>query len=277
MRNLLSANFARLWKSRFFWVLEAVAALWGVFVFALAAVNTHDFGVDWAMSRANSNFFIPLLYIGPALAIFSGFYIGLEYSDGTIRNKLCAGHRRWEVYLANLTVCAAVGLVLLTTHFLFACAVGLPFTGTVTFTGLYRPVWGIICCLCVMLAYGALFTLITMLDANKARASVVVLLLSFALLLAGMVVFSHLQSLELIRRTILADPGAFSDVDARLRRLEHWKLLLQGLEVFLPSSQSMYLVNPQRSAPAYMPLCSLGLAAGLTGLGLFLFRRKDLK
>ena len=277
MRNLLSANFSRLWKSRFFWVLEAVAALWGVIVFALAAVNTHDFGTDWAIARANANFFTPILYIGPALAIFSGFYIGLEYSDGTIRNKLCTGHRRWEVYLANLAVCAAAGVMLLATHFLCVCAVGLPFVGTVTLTGLYRPVWGILGCLCVTLAYGALFTLIAMLDTNKARALVLSMLLSFALMLAGMVVFSHLRALEITKQTLLADPEAFENVAERILLLEKIRMLLQGLEILLPPAQTMYLVNPEGSSPAYMPLCSVGLGVVLTSAGLFFFRRKDLK
>ena len=106
MRSLLSANFARLWKSRFFWMMEAAVALFGAIVYALTAINTHNFGAAWAVARANVHFFLVLMVMGPALAVFTGFYIGTEYADGTICNKLCVGHTRRAIYLANLAVCA---------------------------------------------------------------------------------------------------------------------------------------------------------------------------
>lgn len=277
MRNLLSAGFARLWKSRYFWVLEAAAAVWGVIVYVLAAINTHDFGPAWGLARANANFFMETLYIGPALAVFSGFYIGTEYSDGTIRRKLCTGHSRQSVYLANLIVCAAVGLMLLLAHFLCACTVGAVFAGPETFLGLYRPFWGVVCCMCATLGYAANFSLIAMLDANKSRALVFSMLLSFALLLVGMIVFSHVQALEMTRQTLLANPDAFENTAERILWLNKVKVLLQGLVILFPPAQTMYLVNPEESSPTYLPLCSLGLSVVLISVGLFFFRRKDIK
>ena len=103
------------------------------------------------------------------------------------------------------------------------------------------------------------------------------MLVSFALLLAGMVVFSHLHALEITRQTLLANPDAFENVAVRILRLEKIRILLQSLEILLPPAQTMYLVNPEGSCPAYLPLCSLCLTAVLTNAGLFFFRRKDLK
>ncbi len=274
MRNLLSANFSRLWKSPVFWVLEGAAALLAALVYALALVNTHDFGPAWASERANSNFFFEMLTLGPALAVFAGFYIGVEHGDGALRNKLCTGHSRRNVYLADLTVCAAVGLLLLLTHAAVACAISLAFLPAAL--SLTRPAWSLFCAVCILAACAALFTLAAMLDSNRPRMLVVSLILSLALLMAGMVVGSHLRDLELSLQTLRARPDAFADPEGRYRMLLNMRTLFRILEALLPPAQIMYLTG-QEGGAVWLPFCSLGLAAGITWIGLALFRRKDLK
>lgn len=274
MRNLLSANFARLWKSPVFWVLEGAAALFAIVVYGLAMVNTHDFGSAWAAERANANFFVEMMYLGPALAIFAGFYTGVEHSDGTIRNKLSAGHLRRNVYLANLLVCAAVGSLLLLTHGLVACAMSLAFLPAAL--ALTRPAWSLFCAACVLVAYAALFTLAAMLDTNRPRMLVVSLAASLALLFAGMMVGSHLRDLELALQTVQAQPDTFVDPEGRYRMLLDMRTLFRVLEALLPPAQIMYLTG-REGGTAYLPFCSLGIAAGVTSIGLALFRRRDLK
>ena len=44
--------------------------------------------------------------MGLVAAILTSMFIGSEYSDGTIRNKLVVGHSRMRIYLANLIVCS---------------------------------------------------------------------------------------------------------------------------------------------------------------------------
>ena len=69
MRNLLRANFSRLWKSKALWLCAA-----GAFAFSAA---------------------------------FLSLFLGVEYQDGTLRNKIIAGHARWKVYAASLLSGAA--------------------------------------------------------------------------------------------------------------------------------------------------------------------------
>ena len=274
MKNLLCAGFARLWRSSVFWVLEGAAALFAAVVYGLALVNVHDFGPAWAAQRANANFFLEMMYLGSALAVFAGFYIGVEHSDGTMRNKLVAGHRRRNVYLANLLVCAAVGLLLLLTHAAVACAISAAFLPAAL--ALTRPVWCLLCAAGILAAYAALFTLAAMLDANRPRMLVAALAASLALLAAGMMVGSHLRDLELAIQTVQTRPDAFADPEGRYRMLLDMRTLFRVLEGLLPPAQIMYLTGQGRGA-VYLPFCSFGMAAGLTSLGLALFRRKDLK
>ncbi len=274
MSDLLSAGFARLWKSPVFWVLEGAAALFAAVVYGLALMNAHNFGPAWAAERANANFFLEMMYLGAALAIFAGFYIGVEYSDGTLRNKLITGHRRRDVYLADLLVCIAAGLLLLFTHAAVACTMSLTFLPAAL--ALTRPAWSLFCAACILMAYAALFTLAAMLDTDRSRMLVVSLVASLVLLAAGMMVGSHLRDLELALKTVEARPDAFADPAGRCRMLLDMRTLFRILEGLLPPAQIMYLTGQQGGA-VYLPFCSLGLAAGSTSIGLALFQCKDLQ
>lgn len=53
---------------------------------------------------------LPLM--GLVSAIFTSLFIGSEYSDGTIRNKLVVGHSRMRIYLANLIVCSIASILI---------------------------------------------------------------------------------------------------------------------------------------------------------------------
>lgn len=92
MRKLLSANLFRLWKSKIFWVLEGISAIVGTFIYVLAIINTRNISTDWYRGNGNYYFFSELVYIGIIMAVFISFYVGTEYADGTIRNKLSRVH-----------------------------------------------------------------------------------------------------------------------------------------------------------------------------------------
>ena len=46
------------------------------------------------------------------IPIIVGLFIGTDYSDGTIRNKLVVGHTRINLYLANLITCISVSVLI---------------------------------------------------------------------------------------------------------------------------------------------------------------------
>ena len=53
-----------------------------------------------------------VLMSGVVLSAFCSLFVGAEYSDGTIRNKIAVGHSRAAVYLANLVTCSAAGVLI---------------------------------------------------------------------------------------------------------------------------------------------------------------------
>lgn len=129
MRKLLTANFSRLWKSKVSLALEVLSAIAGAIFCILAIFNTKKIGEDWHLASGNSYFFVGLIYIGAIMAVFSPFYIGTEYSDGTIRNKINVGCARKEIYLANFVITITVGILFTLTQMAAYVMVGLPFFG----------------------------------------------------------------------------------------------------------------------------------------------------
>lgn len=85
-------------------------------------------GIGWT---PDSSFFSYGLLTPVLLAVLTAFFVGTEYSDGTMRNKLIAGHGRRDIYLANLVVCIAAGMLLSLAYLTPHTCLGIPLLGAV--------------------------------------------------------------------------------------------------------------------------------------------------
>ena len=280
MRKLLSANFARLWKSKVFWALEAIVFLWGTVMYCLVWLNVRNMGISWLEKNAGYYFFFILLYVGMPIAVFASLFIGTEYSDGSIRNKLTVGHRRRDVYLSNLIVSAVAALLFLLTHFLAAVIVGLPAVGTGVLKAVDALLLRALCALVVLFAYTSLFSLAAMLDSNKARCAVVSLFLVLALTLVGLGVYAALSEPELTSRMVMQEDGSF----LRQKNLPNpryisgrVRTLLEAVEAFLPGAQALRITADSGKFSLAGMAGTFALGALLTVLGIGIFQKKDIK
>ena len=181
MGLLLSANFFRLRRSAAFWVSMAVMAGIGVFEVTAGYFSARELGMEVPLEN---RYFIFALLSGIVLSAFSSLFLGTEYSDGAVRNKIIAGHPRSAVYLASLLTSAAVGVLLCCAYILAVLALGIPLLGF--FRMELRAVgWFTVCVLVMTAALAALFTLVSMLSRNKAAAVVIALTLAYLLLFLG--------------------------------------------------------------------------------------------
>ena len=132
MTRLLSAGFLRLKKNKVFWGGLILMAAWGIFV----PVKMHMDAVQSGYTNNIENaFFGCAIFVGIVMAVFCSMFIGTEYNDGTIRNKIIVGGKRWAIYLANMAVSCVVGVVLCVAYMIPYLFVGMPLLGAFTAPG----------------------------------------------------------------------------------------------------------------------------------------------
>ena len=275
MTNILSANFLRLKKNNVFWGGLILMAAWGVFM----PVKLHMDAVQSGYAdNIENGLFACALFIGIIIAVFCSLFIGTEYNDGTIRNKIIVGGRRWQIYLANAVVSTVVGLVLCGAYLFPYLCVGMPLMGTFT-----APVEMVLLTALTMLllsvAFSSIFTCIAMVCQNKAATAVICILLAFGFWMVGMVLNQMLEAPKTHVCYSLDENGEMSSYEEpNPKYLEGMKReIVQTLYDINPGGQAIQCATMAAVNPPRLPLYSLGIIVLATGAGCALFRKRDLK
>ena len=280
MRKLLSANFSRLWRSKIFWALESISAIVGAIVYILAIINTKNIGENWYLVSGNYYFFIELVIVGAIMAVFSAFYIGLEYDNGTIRNKLNVGCTRYSIYLANLVIIVTAGVMFTITHIAASIVVGLPFLGNLIWQALAPVGWRIPTAIVMLLCYAAVFTFIAMQDSNKSRSLIISFVLSLVIILGGLYIYSALQEPEFTSRMVMQEDGSFLRQEGipnsnYIRGAA--RMVYTFIEACIPSAQGLNIARSEGEFNPLATICQLCMTIIITVAGVTLFKKKDIK
>lgn len=277
MRKLLSANFARLWRNKVFWL----GVLFSVGVAIVAVLESHRMivqhpGIEIAME---GNLFQIAAYVTFVQAVFCGLFLGTEYSDGTVRNKLVVGHTRAAVYGANLIVCMAAGLVMCLAYFAAYLPLGWALIGAPGMAA--KSIAGLIALtLLVALSFSAVFTLVGMNSQSKAGSAVGMLLLVLATMFLCSYLLAQLNEPETtVMGQILADGTvAMTDPEPNPDYISGTKrAVYQFIVDFWPMGQGMQISNQEVTHPWQMGLYSVVLVILSTAAGIACFRKKDIK
>ena len=108
MRKLLRAIFSRLLRDRAFRLIAVLMMLLGASMAVINAVRISREGTVWIM---DFSLFTYVTIVPVLTSLLTALFIGSDYSGGTLRNKLIAGHRRGNIYLADLIACCCAGTV----------------------------------------------------------------------------------------------------------------------------------------------------------------------
>lgn len=276
MLKLLRANLSRLWKTGVFWGAAAVMALTGAAIPLKFFIDNRSGASAWTPDTAcfTYAFLLPVL-----LSVLAALFIGSEYSDGTMRNKCVVGHRRGSIYLAELLVCMAAGVMLCAAYLLpylcLALALLGPFEAQLKSILLYMGLN-----LLLVSAFAALYTLIAMLSQSKAHTAAACILMVFILLLAGVHITSALNEPEYYSAYSYTENGV--TVEAQEEQNPNYltgtkRQAYEFLHDFTPGGQVLQLANMKTEHPAQLALYSAVILLASTCCGILVFRRKDLK
>lgn len=274
MRKLLSANFVRLFRDRFFQAGIVFMAVAGGYVRIMLRPGEEG---EYAPCLDDA-FLLYAMLMGILLAAFCSLFIGKDYSDGTIRNKVMAGHTRMTIYLSNLLTCLAAGLLFCLAYILPTCAVGIPLMGWLRYP---QTTVMVLCSLVTATVFSSVFTLISMLKQSRSMAVVICTLGVFIGLFLSSYIYSRLQEPEFYSTYWMEMGEETSGVDEEVPNPYYisgvkrdW---YQFLTDFLPTSQSILLAFAEPVHVAALFVYD-GITIFVTTLaGLYFFRRKDLK
>lgn len=277
MRKLLSANFSRLRRDKVFWICLAAVLILSV-VLTLSTCREASSGLydyDYFLDDAYFNL-APL--IGLFIAIFTSLFMGTEYSDGTVRNKIIVGHTRLGIYLANFAVCFSAGLAF-TATWLIGGLIGIPFLGTWQL-GAQGLAQYVLIAIFLAVAWTGIMVLISTVSTNKALTAVGTILIFFVLIIAATAIYNRLEEPETISGMMMTVDGTIQMSDPEPNPLyisgaarTVWEWILN----IIPTGQGILMANHEIAHPIIELVGSALITISTTLLGIFAFRRKNLK
>ncbi|MDL2300864.1 ABC transporter permease [Lachnospiraceae bacterium OttesenSCG-928-D06] len=283
MNKLLSAGFSRLKKDKFFWLGILFMFFMGGFVVVKNYIDYKRYHYTFDL-KLDNYFFGYTIFIGLIAAIFCSLFIGVEYSDGTIRNKLVIGHSRMAIYLSNL-ILSTTAAILTNLAFIAAISItGIPLLGALK-TDMKIVLFLLLASILTTISFTAIFTLLSMLIQSKTIVAIVNILGFIALWMIAITIYQRLSAPEFHQNIMISDNVSYmdsSDTDVEpipnpnyLNEKERkWH---QFFYDFVPTGQALQISNLSVPNGMQMLLYSLFIIVLTTGGGIFFFKRKDLK
>ena len=278
MLRLLRENITRILKSATFWIFFSAYTLYSILMPIIVRFFPYDPIYHSSMELLAVGYGVIGLPIPAAcVAMICSVNFGLDFYNGTLKNKIVLGYKKSQIYVANLLTTMLIAIALNIVYLFFFCSLTLPLFGKVN-----APASDIVKLLLVelmmLLAYSSIFTFITMTSKN----AIVAMLVSLALIIASYFVTLFISD------AIMKIP-AYIEVDAEFWGIPYKKQvpnpdypskvewgLYNFMMDFLPTGQNVRIAYyyEYRWQPI---LYSLGLIGATSGAGMLIFNKSNLK
>lgn len=224
MIKLLRANFCRLSKDILFYIVVLVNTVLTI----LFASDLHNGIID--------GFYLiiqPFIY-----SVFVAFFVGKEYGNGTIRNKLVCGHTRSVVYFSYLITCIVATLASIIPGVIILCVWNIKFISAIELSYALLMLLGYLLLHC---ACCALFIAVGFAIPSKAVCVIVVILVAFSGMFLSEMAVQKLEVSKTLPDVVINDDGTYTLVDGNSPNPKYVdgtpRKILYGVNNFLPQSQ----------------------------------------
>ncbi len=274
MIKLLRADLTRMRKSKSFWVCVILS-------FALSVLNSLIFVPDIRTAENTAKNILEGTSNSLVLiAVFIALFLGTDYAQNTIRNKMIIGSNRTSIYFSNfLTVSFGA--------FIISLAGDIPEVAAAFFGKSFGMkaeefAFQMFIIVCATIAMSAVFTLLGMLVTAKSANTAISIVATFVLSLGAAIIMDLLAQPEYMEDYEIDDDGVFVETGELVSNPVYVKPgikrdILTAVNDVLPTGQIMQLETGSPHNKELMPLYSLGVLAVSTAVGVVVFRRKDLK
>jgi len=260
MNGLLTGNLIRLRKNIVFWISLVCAMIGPLYT----VLNNWYYKNLWDMSiHADTAFLLSSAdyFFMVALAVAISLFVGTEFSDNTIRNKLIAGHTRTSVFLSNLIASIIVAVIMYLVSVAASCA------GILLLDKLELPIDKLILqmgCAVVSVSVVATFICtITMIIGNRVISAIVSMLSVIGMQLIPPVLWANVDYYT--EYGLLETSRAKIDVF-----LYDW---LPTCQIYRFTSEITDIPKNIQWFPVYSAILILAIGA----IGIIIFKKKNLK
>lgn len=283
MSKLLRADFRRLFKSKFFWFSTAVMAFLGALPVDRYLANRAGFAAGatepmWYLEDEFFNYLIAQFFI---ITILTALFVGAEYANGTLRNKIVVGQKRSAIYLSNLVTLVSAIAILTAVYLAIAIGVGIPLLGMFS-CGLKLAVFYILLAFCLSAAVCAIMLTVAMLCTNRTYSAIACIMLVLAHLFAGSAITGALNEPEFYDgySILNTDTGELTEQEREPNPnyvSGTKRQILETASDIVPGCQLIKICDLEVEDFSKLVIYDLLIFAVCTGAGIVIFKRKDLK
>ena len=272
MLKLLRAGFFRLKKDSIFWLFLFLTIGAALFTLANSYFGTSEVTIDSLVNRY-------IMYAGLLIAIFVSIFVGKEYSEGIIRNKIIVGHSRISIYISKLIICITATLLCEFVYIIIVLLIGIPLFGTLQMP--MAQFWmSILNTVLIIIAFCSIYHFIAMICKEITVSTTISIVLFIAMFIAqssfGLTAsrdeyITHTSYTEDGTRYIVnkePDPNYPGEAKVKTAR---------AIYLFIPEGQAMEIGINDAEYLYQMPKYSVTLIIVINALGMCLFSKKELK
>ncbi len=286
MERLIFAEFKRLFKNILFnagLLFSAIVPIWSITAeFINQRLHPEDYFRYTADDlSANRFLFENYLWLPLLMAVWMCIFIGDEYHNSTLRNKLDIGNSRISVYFSKLIVCIIGNMGILLLNFAAAYGMGSHLLGITRTWDEILPVLesGMI----ATVALTAIFLFITMTAQSRSIGSVIGLTVVVLMIAITQSMKGDLANEKFVPYYIGQNPDGTSIYDERLNPLyigDRLYGILDFLDRSLPTSQMNGYAATMKPQSIDMHFCSTAgavISVVFTFFGIAIFSKANLK